>query len=320
MVSMDMIDPELAAVVVAMTEEVMANGIPTLPERGDALGLRELLDLGMAGILSPPSTSVFVSSHLASTPDGKELELRWYFIDSARSTSCPAVVYLHGGGMIGGKLDYYDGLARHYVQESTVPMLLVGYRLAPERTGTGLAEDGFSALQWLLEHADDLGVDGARVAVMGDSGGGGVAAGTAILARDRGVRLAKQILIYPMLDDRTIEPDPGLEDVVAWTYDNNWTCWKALLGDAFGSDAVSPVAAPARLADFSGLPASYIEVGELDIFRDECIAYAQSLHKAGVSCELHVLPGVLHGYDRMSFEIGVSRRMLADRCRVIGSL
>ncbi|OYD70369.1 alpha/beta hydrolase [Rhodococcus sp. OK302] len=320
MASMDMIDPELAAVVAALTEEMMANGIPTLPERGDALGLRALLDEGMAGVPSPPSSDVLMSSYITSAPDGSDIELRWYFIDSDPSTRCPAVVYLHGGGMIGGKLDYYDGLARYYVQESTVPMLLVGYRLAPERTGTGLAEDGFTGLQWLLEHAGDLGVDGTRVAVMGDSGGGGVAAGIAILARDRGVQLAKQILIYPMLDDRTTEPDSGLENVVAWTYDNNWTCWKAVLGDDFGTDAVSPVAVPARLEDFSGLPAAYIEVGELDIFRDECIAYAQGLHEAGVSCELHVLAGVLHGYDRISFAIEVSRRNLADRCRVIGSL
>ncbi|MDJ0105410.1 alpha/beta hydrolase [Rhodococcus erythropolis] len=279
-----------------------------------------MLDLGMAEVPSPPSAGVVARSYFVSVPDGKQIELRWYSTDSDISATGPAVVYLHGGGMIGGKVDYYDGLVRHYVQVSTVPMLLVDYRVAPEQTGTGLAEDGFAGLRWLLEHADDLGVDCTRVAVMGDSGGGGIAAGTAILARDRGVSLAKQILIYPMLDDRTTEPDPRLEDMVAWTYDNNWTCWKAVLGDAFGGDTVSPVVVPARLEDLTGLPSAYIEVAEIDILRDEGIAYAQSLHKAGVSCELHVIPGVLHGYDRMSFAIGVSSRTLADRCRVIASL
>lgn len=115
MASMDMIDPELAAVVAALTEEMMASGISTLPERGDALGLRALLDLGIAGIPSLPSSGVLMSSYLASTPDGSDIELCWYSIGFDTSISCPAVVYLHGGGMIGGKLDYYNGLARHCV-------------------------------------------------------------------------------------------------------------------------------------------------------------------------------------------------------------
>lgn len=320
MATIDMIDPELAAVVATLAAETMANGIPVLPERGDALALRELLNLGMANVPSPPTTGISVRSFLAPTTDGSSIELRWYSVDSETARHSPAVVYLHGGGMIAGKLDYYDGIARHYVQESTVPMLLVDYRLAPENTGAILAEDGFTGLQWLHEHADELGVDIARVAVMGDSGGGGVAAGTAILARDRGVPLAKQILIYPMLDDRSIEPDPQLVNAIAWSYDDNWTCWNAVLGAAFGTDTVAPSAAPARLENFSGLPETYIEVGELDIFRDECVTFAQGLYKAGVSCELHVLPGVMHGHDRMSVDIGVSKRTLADRCRIIAAL
>ena len=155
---------------------------------------------------------------------------------------------------------------------------------------------------------------------MGDSGGGGIAAGTAILARDRGIRLAKQILVYPMLDDRNVTPDPTIAPFASWTWDSNWTCWRAVLGDQIGAEGVSPVAAPARLADFGGLPPTYIEVGELDIFRDESIAYAQSLHRAGISCELHILPGVTHGHDRLSVEFDISRRSLADRCRVLTTL
>lgn len=320
MAAIDMIDPELAAVVARLAAETMANGLPTLPERGDALGLRELLNVGMASVPTLPSAGVTVSSFFAPTADGSKIELRWYSVDSDSLQNSSAVVYLHGGGMIAGKLDYYDGIARHYVQESAVPMLLVDYRLAPERMGAVLAEDGFTGLQWLHDHADELGVDSARIAVMGDSGGGGVAAGTAILARDRGVPLAKQILIYPMLDDRSTEPDPQLVNTIAWSYDDNWTCWNAVLGADFGSDTIPPAAAPARLEDFSGLPETYIEVGELDIFRDECVNFAQGLYKAGVSCELHILPGVMHGHDRMSVDIGVSKRTLADRCRIIAAL
>ncbi|OYD70397.1 alpha/beta hydrolase [Rhodococcus sp. OK302] len=320
MSTMNMMDPELAAVCAALASEAMANGAMTIPERGDALGLRAVLETGMAAVPSPPSTGVSVSSHFAPTPDGSEIELRFYSTDTGTTTDRPAVVYLHGGGMISGKLDHYDGIVRYYVQESNVPLLLVDYRLAPEQTGTALAEDGFTGLQWLVDHADELGVDPARIAVMGDSGGGGVAAGTVILARDRGVPIAKQILIYPMLDDRNTEPDPILEGAVAWTHDNNWTSWRAVLGADFGSDRVSPIAAPARLEDFAGLPPTYIEVGELDIFREESIAYARRLYEVGISCELQVLPGVIHGHDRMSLDIGVTRRTLADRCRVIADL
>jgi len=320
MSTMNMMDPELAAACAAIASEAMLNGGFTIPERGDALGLRALLESGMEGISSPPSTGVSVTSHFTPTVDGSEIELRFYSSDAGTTIDSPAVVYLHGGGMISGKLDHYDGIVRYYVQESGVPLLLVDYRLAPEQTGTTLAEDGFAGLQWLVDHAEELGVDTARLAVMGDSGGGGVAAGTVILARDRGIQLAKQILIYPMLDDRTTEPDPVLEGSVAWTHDNNWTCWKAVLGDDFGSDRVSPIAAPARLENFAGLPRTYIEVGELDIFREESIAYARRLYEAGISCELQVLPGVIHGHDRMSLDIGVTRRTLADRCRIIAAL
>jgi acetyl esterase/lipase len=155
---------------------------------------------------------------------------------------------------------------------------------------------------------------------MGDSGGDAVAAGAAILARDHGVSLAKQILIYPMLDDRNVVPDELLTPTAVWTYDQNYTGWRALLGGDLGGPSVSPVASPARLTDFVGLASAYIQVPEHGIFRDEGIEYAHSLMRAGVSCELHVFPGAPHGFEWLSPETGVSRRAVADRMRVIESL
>jgi acetyl esterase/lipase len=152
---------------------------------------------------------------------------------------------------------------------------------------------------------------------MGDSAGGGVAAGVAIAARDAGIPVARQILIYPMLDDRTIEPDPWLASTASWPYDSNFTGWNALLGADRGTADVSPLAAPARLTDFAGLAPAFIEVGDLDIFRDEDIEYALGLVRAGVSAELHVRPGCPHGYDRFAHESEVVQRSLADRYRVI---
>ena len=150
---------------------------------------------------------------------------------------------------------------------------------------------------------------------MGDSGGGGVAAGVAIAARDAGIAVAKQLLIYPMLDDRTVDADPGLEALASRSYDNNFTGWDAVLGKDRGMADVSARAAPARLTDFRGLAPAYIHVGELDIYRDESVVYARSLMLGGVSTELYVRPGVPHGFDRIDLEI--SRRSWADRYRAI---
>lgn len=316
----NMFDPEISALFVAMAEASGPAVEREIPERGDVLGLRKMVDSGLAHIPHPDAPNVPSTSYRTTAPDGIEIELRWYSSDDDKRSDRPAVVYLHGGGRVAGSAELYEKVVRYYVQETKVPVLQVDYRLAPECTGTTAPEDGFAGLQWLISHADELGVDPARIAVMGDSGGGGVAAGIAILARDRDVNLAMQILIYPMLDDRNTEPDPILEDMFGWTHDNNWTCWTAVLGDNFGCDTVSPVAAPARLKDFAGLPAAYVEVGDLDIFRDECIAYAQQLYSAHISCELHILPGVIHGHDLMSFDLGVTQRTLADRCRVISAL
>jgi acetyl esterase/lipase len=156
---------------------------------------------------------------------------------------------------------------------------------------------------------------------MGDSGGGGVTASLAIYARDQGqLAIAKQILIYPMLDDRNTSADPFLAPFATWSYDNNATGRGALLGEGAGGANVSPYAAGARLEDFTGLPAAYVEVGELDIFRDENIAYAHDLVRAGISTELHVHPGAPHAFEALVPTAAVSQRSATDRHGVIASL
>ncbi|MDX3109068.1 alpha/beta hydrolase fold domain-containing protein, partial [Nonomuraea angiospora] len=162
--------------------------------------------------------------------DGHRLRLRWYSKDGSAPGS--AVVHFHGGAMIAGSVDLYDPLVRTYVAWTGVPILAVDYRLAPEAAPGTAAADGLAALVRLRDRADDLGVDPARIAVMGDSAGGGVAAAVAILARDHAIPLARQILIYPMLDDRTTEPDPYLEAApLLFPYTYNRTAWAAVLGE-----------------------------------------------------------------------------------------
>jgi acetyl esterase/lipase len=221
--------------------------------------------------------------------------------------------------MVLGTVELHDRLVAAYVADSGVPMLAVDYRRAPDYPHPSPAEDSYAGLAWLAAHAGELGVDPGRIAVMGDSGGGGLAAATALLARDRGLALARQILIYPMLDDRNTVPDPALVPFAGWSYDDNYTGWHALLGDAIGTDGVPATAAPARAVDLSGLPPMYLEVGELYIFRDEGIEYARRAAAAGTSVELHVRRGCTHGFDRAGVEAGVVRRSRADRLRVLTS-
>jgi acetyl esterase/lipase len=161
----------------------------------------------------PMPTGVAVEDFLTRSHDGTELLLRWYHSDEAIHGSAPgsAVCYLHGGGMILSSVSIYDGPVARYVESSGVPFLSVEYRLAPEHPHPTPVEDCYAGLVYLHEHAEELGVDPARIAVMGDSGGGGLAASLAILVRDRqGPPIARQILIYPMLDDRNTVPEPEL--------------------------------------------------------------------------------------------------------------
>jgi acetyl esterase/lipase len=267
-----------------------------------------------------PVTGVEVDRHTLTTADGATVNLDWYHAGQPGS----AVLYLHGGGMIFG-LEHvgrlYDLAVRDYVAMSGVPMLMVDYRIAPEHPHPTPVEDCYAALRWLVDNAATLGVDPARIGVMGDSAGGGLAAGVCLLARDRGgPPIAKQLLVYPMLDDRSKPPDAQLLPFLTWTYDDNVTGWAALLGDSAGNDAVPPYAAPARATDLTGLPDTYIDVGDLDIFRDEDITYARRLSDSGVPTELHLHPGCPHAFEALAPRADVSQRAMGDRVRRLRAL
>jgi acetyl esterase/lipase len=311
------IDPQVMAELAALLEIV---GQPDVPPVGDVearrAGGHRLFDY-VAGQRNP-ARGVADELHTVVAADGTALQAWWYHSDREQPGS--AVLYLHGGGMIFGLEHvgrFYDLAVRDYVAASGVPMLMVDYRVAPEHPGLTPVEDCYAALQWLADNASSLGVDPARIAVMGDSAGGGLAAGVALLTRDRsGPAIAQQLLIYPMLDDRTRTPDPQLLPFVTWTYDDNVTGWDALLG----GDAASPYAAPARAEDLAGLPATYIDTGDLDIFRDEDVSYARRLADAGVPTELHVHPGCPHGFEAFAPAADVSRRAIGDRLRRLRGL
>jgi acetyl esterase/lipase len=246
------------------------NGPPPTPQIGDVQTRRVTLDAMLEYFnnqAQPLADDVKITDHEVTTADGATLLARWY--RRSASDTGAAVLYLHGGGMIVGSVPIFDGPVSRYVARTGVPMLSVQYRLAPEHPHPVPVEDAYAGLTWLAGHAGQLGIDPGRIAVMGDSAGGGLAAGVAILSRDRqGPAIAHQLLIYPMLDDRTTTPDLYIAPFAGWSYDDNATGWNALLGAGHEKRDVDPAAAPGRLKDARGLPPAYIEVGQLDVFRD----------------------------------------------------
>lgn len=231
-----------------------------------------------------------------------------------RSTG-PGIYYMHGGGTILGDrrtgLDsLFDWIHRH-----NAVVISVDYRLAPEHPDPTPVEDCYAGLVWTAAHAHELGIDPERLLLVGKSAGGGLAAGVALLARDRGgPALHGQLLVYPMLDDRgTTTSTLQFEDRVTWTRSDSDTSWKALLGERRGTDLVSVYSAPARATDLRGLPPTFIECGSCDVFRDEDVAYATALWASGVSAELHIWPGGYHGYEKYAPFAPISRQTIAAR-------
>jgi acetyl esterase/lipase len=223
----------------------------------------------------------------------------------------PALLHTHGGGYVARS----PALAVHFLQTvaqtCNCVVISVEYRLAPETRFPGSLEDNYVALRWLYTNADALGVDRKRIAVGGESAGGGHAAALAIAARDRKeIPIVFQLLIYPMLDDRTgsSRPAPPHIGEFVWTAQSNVFGWTSLLGAPAGSPKVPSGAVPARVQDLSGLPPAFIVVGAIDLFVDEDIEYARRLIAAGVPAELHVIPGAYHAYDLLVPKAAVSVR------------
>jgi acetyl esterase/lipase len=307
------LDQEIVDVLAVSAAELA--GPPALPP-GDWRALRSAIAkeyAALADVAPPVPADVTMENLTIVTDDGWSMRARWYARGDDRPG--PAVVYAHGGGMVAGSLDDYEQIVATYVSGTGVPFLSVDYRLAPEAKGARPAQDVLDAVRWLVAHASERGVEPDRFALMGDSGGGGVAASTAILARERGVAIAALLLIFPMLDDRVDAASPALEPFLTWTAEMNATGWAARV-----DGPVTPATSPARLEDHRGLPPTYLEVGDLDLFRDECIAFAARLARADVPLELHVHPSVPHGYDMTAPAAGVSRRAMADRLRVLVGL
>jgi acetyl esterase/lipase len=259
-----------------------------------------------------------VERHIPGPPGApgvRPSEVRLWVVDPAPSEKGkPVLLHMHGGGFMMTAptlMPQLQGIAT----DCHCVVISVDYRLAPETHYPGSLEDNYAALKWVHAHAAELGIDRSRIAVGGESAGGGHAASLAIHARDRNeVPIVFQLLIYPQLDDRTgsTRPAPPAIGNFMWTASANRFAWSSLLGVPAGSSRVPAAAVPARVASVAGLPPAWIGVGSIDLFVEEDMEYARRLVHAGVATELLVVRGAFHGFDLLVPDAEVSKQFSAS--------
>ncbi|MBN2041443.1 MAG: alpha/beta hydrolase [Spirochaetes bacterium] len=269
---------------------------------------------GEMAAMMPPVPGVKIKDRMVPGPENSpEVGVRIYSPENS-SGKMPALLWIHGGGYIAGSLTFDDYPMKQLCASIGCIIVSVNYRLAPENPFPAATEDCYASLKWMAASCEELQIDKSRIAIGGGSAGGGLAAGLAILVRDRGeINIIFQLLIYPMLDNRNVtHSSHTITDPRTWDRSKNLFAWEAYLGKDADPENVSPYAAASREKNLSGLPPAYIAVGELDLFLDENIEYAQKLLQAGVSTELHVYPGATHGFDGMA-TASVSMRFIQER-------
>ena len=268
---------------------------------------------------SPPHDMILSDLKIPGPAGAPAVGVRMYRPSSATG-NIPVLVWMHGGGMIlGNHLSEEDSNVA-FARELGIAVVSVEYRLAPHSPAPAAAEDCYAVVEWLVANATQLAIDPQRLALGGVSAGGGLAAATTLLAHDRGsIAPAFQLLVYPMLDDRTVlRTDTDTTHVRFWRPRSNRYAWSAYLGEEAGGADVSGYAAPARRSDLSGLPPAWIGVGTLDLFHPEDVDYAERLRRAGTPVDLVVVQGAFHGFDVLFKKKLVSRQFWEAQRNALG--
>ena len=291
----ELLDPEIAKAVTALPFESLNDE-----------------QVAMIRTVVPPRIeSPDVETEDITLPGEASVQVRVYRPKGATG-SLPCVYSIHGGGYVLGSYNMDDGVFGQLCPTLGLIGVSVEYRLAPETPYPGPLEDCYQGLSWAHENAAELGIDRSRLGIRGISAGGGLAAGLALLARDRGeIPLAFQLLDCPMLDDRQHTFSSQQSGLAVWSRESNTYGWRSYLGDLYGTDDIPYTAAPARAEDLTGLPPAFISVGTVDGFLDEDVDYALRLNHAGVPTELHLYPGACHGYQ-MAVDSEIARQSARD--------
>jgi acetyl esterase/lipase len=274
---------------------------------------------GAMKLTMPVSRGIKTENRNIPGPEGApDIAVRIYRSEK-QTRALPALLWIHGGGYMLGDLEPDDFSCSQLSLAGECVVLAVDYRLAPEHPYPAPLEDCYAALKWLSIHAAELGVERLRISIGGASAGGGLAAGLALLARDRAeVGVIFQLLIYPMIDDGNIAPaSDSSPETILWTRAANLIGWRSYLGCAPGGEDLPCYAAASRATELKGLAPAYMAVGDLDLFAEEDVDYARRLIRAGISTELHVYPGGCHAFDILVPGAGISRRFNADIQRAL---
>jgi acetyl esterase/lipase len=312
---MEMLDAELKGTIQKMLSQMPPPSFDNLPAARAASGkmtaaMKSKMPV-IAGVVSEDKT--------IPGPEGAPgVKIRIYRPEKPAGL-LPALLWIHGGGYVLGDIEQEDFTTKQLSLAGECLVVSVEYRLAPENPFPAPLDDCYTALKWLSSHTRELKVDSSRIAIGGASAGGGLAAGLAILARDRAeLKIMFQLLVYPMINDCNTAPaSESLPDSLFWTRENNLMGWRAYLGCQPGSKEISCYAAASRATKLEGLPPAYITVGDIDLFALEDIDYARRLIQSGVSTELHVYPGGCHAFDMMAPGADISRRFNADIYRAL---
>ena len=309
----DFLDPELRA---PLEELLLAypGGVCAIED----LEERRRVDADLAA----ESTVALTQNQTCTTEDVQIAVSAYVLPASARvyrpaghASGGPAVMFIHGGGMHLGDLDYEHATAVRLCEELGVLVVSAGYRKAPEHPHPAAVEDCYQTLQWMASHQRELAFDPSRLAIWGGSAGGNLALATALMARDRqGPDVHFVVALYPMVDHRNITPSArAVTEVGVWDRATNIQAWDWYLAGA----RPDGYAAPLHMPELRDLPPVFIDVGDWDLFRDEDILLAQRLLAAGVPTELHVYPGVYHAAELYAPDAEISRYMWSVRLRAI---
>lgn len=293
----------------------------------NVLDLRHLNNTAISYVMQTvpcdEADQIIETTHPYTTTDGDTVTLHRFTPKAKENTidPQPAILYLHGGGLVSGSVGLFRRDIIHYAALTQTTIFAPGYRLAPEAWYPKPLEDVWCALNYIKDHSWELNIDEARLALYGVSAGGGLAAGTALMARDKGLTppLKMVVLVYPMLDDRTKLPEgDATRPYLTWSEDKNEMGWSAYL--AWMGGEMEDYAAPGRAEDLSGMPKLYVDVGQLDLYNKESKAFAEKAEAAGGDVEFHEYTGVPHAWEWLAPNVPVTKRAVENRVRALREL